>query len=108
MFYRLNVVRIHLPPLRERREDIRLLVNYFLQQFTKSRAIPGKVTKISTEALKILDKSPWPGNVRELENVIERAAVVARGDSILPKDTAFRGARSALDDCAAGRSGLCY
>ena len=86
LYYRLNVVRIHLPPLRDRPEDIRLLVDYFLQQFTKSRAIPGKVTKISTEALKILDKSPWPGNVRELENVIERAAVVARGDSILPKD----------------------
>ncbi len=86
LYYRLNVVRIHLPPLRERPEDIRLLVDYFLQQFTKSGAIPGKVTKISTEALKILDKSPWQGNVRELENVIERAAVVARGDSILPKD----------------------
>jgi nitrogen regulation protein NR(I) len=86
LFYRLNVVRIHLPPLRERPEDIRLLVDYFLQQFLKSGTIPGKVTKISTEALKILDKSPWPGNVRELENVIERAAVVARGDSILPKD----------------------
>jgi nitrogen regulation protein NR(I) len=86
LFYRLNVVRIHLPPLRERPEDIRLLVDYFLQQFTKSGSVPGKVTKISTEALKILDKSPWPGNVRELENVIERAAVVARGDSILPKD----------------------
>jgi nitrogen regulation protein NR(I) len=86
LFYRLNVVRIHLPPLRERPEDIRLLVDYFLQQFTKSGSVPGKVTKISTEALKILDKSTWPGNVRELENVIERAAVVARGDSILPKD----------------------
>jgi len=86
LFYRLNVVRIHLPPLRERPEDIRLLVDYFLQQFLKSGTTPGKVTKISTEALKILDKSPWPGNVRELENVIERAAVVARGDSILPKD----------------------
>ncbi len=86
LYYRLNVVRIHLPPLRERPEDIRLLVDYFLQQFLKSGTLPGKVTKISTEALRILDKSPWPGNVRELENVIERAAVVARGDSILPKD----------------------
>jgi two-component system nitrogen regulation response regulator GlnG len=80
------VVRIHLPPLRERREDVRLLVHYFLQRLAKSGTTPGRVTKISSEALKILDRSPWPGNVRELENVIERSAVVARGDSILPKD----------------------
>jgi two-component system nitrogen regulation response regulator GlnG len=86
LYYRLNVVRIHLPPLRERREDVRLLVHYFLQRFAKSGTNAGRVTKISSEALKILDRSPWPGNVRELENVIERSAVVARGDSILPKD----------------------
>jgi nitrogen regulation protein NR(I) len=86
LYYRLNVVRIHLPPLRDRREDIRLLVDYFLQRLTKSGGLPGKVTRISSEALKILDRLPWPGNVRELENAIERAAVVARGDSILPKD----------------------
>jgi two-component system nitrogen regulation response regulator GlnG len=86
LYYRLNVVRVHLPPLRERRDDVRLLVDYFLQRLVKSGTIAGKVTKISTEALKILDQSSWPGNVRELENVIERAAVVARGDSILPKD----------------------
>ena len=86
LYYRLNVVRIHLPPLRERPDDIPLLVDYFLQRLVKSGTIPGKIMKISTEALKILEKSSWPGNVRELENVIERSAVVARGDSILPKD----------------------
>ncbi len=86
LYYRLNVVRVHLPPLRERRDDVRLLVDYFLQRLVKSGTIAGKVTKISTEALRILDRSSWPGNVRELENVIERSAVVARGDSILPKD----------------------
>ena len=86
LYYRLNVVRIHLPPLRERREDVRLLVDYFLQRLAKSGTSSGRVMKISPEALKILDRSPWPGNVRELENVIERSAVVARGDSILPKD----------------------
>ncbi|HTS19422.1 MAG TPA: sigma-54 dependent transcriptional regulator [Verrucomicrobiae bacterium] len=86
LYYRLNVVRIHLPPLRERKEDVRLLVHYFLQRLVKSGTGGGRVTKISSEALKILERSPWPGNVRELENVIERSAVVARGDSILPKD----------------------
>ena len=86
LYYRLNVVRIHLPPVRERPEDIPLLVDYFLQRLVKSGTIPGKVTRISADALKILEQSTWPGNVRELENVIERAAVVARGDSILPKD----------------------
>jgi two-component system nitrogen regulation response regulator GlnG len=86
LYYRLNVVRIHLPPLRERREDVRLLVQYFLQRLAKSGTVGGRVMKISAEALKILERSPWPGNVRELENVIERSAVVARGDSILPKD----------------------
>jgi nitrogen regulation protein NR(I) len=86
LYYRLNVVRIHLPPLRERREDVPLLADYFLQRLAKSSAIAGKVTRISGDALAILKQSSWPGNVRELENAIERAAVVARGDSILPKD----------------------
>jgi nitrogen regulation protein NR(I) len=107
LYYRLNVVRIHLPPLRERREDIPLLVDYFLQRLTKSETIPGKVTKISADALKILEHLTWPGNVRELENVIERAAVVARGDSILPKDLPgdVREPRAVIvppDDLAAG------
>ncbi len=86
LYYRLNVVRIHLPPLRERPDDIPLLVDYFLQRLASSGKSPGKVTKISSDALKILKQSSWPGNVRELENVIERAAVVARSDSILPND----------------------
>jgi DNA-binding NtrC family response regulator len=72
--------------LRERTDDVPLLVDYFLQRLAKSGTIPGKITKISAAALKILEQSAWPGNVRELENAIERAAVVARGDSILPKD----------------------
>ncbi len=86
LYYRLNVVRTHLPPLRERREDIRMLVDYFLQKLARAGTLSSKSIKISPETLKILEKSAWPGNVRELENVIERAAVVARGDSILPKD----------------------
>jgi nitrogen regulation protein NR(I) len=86
LFYRLNVVRIHLPPLRERPDDIPLLVDYFLQRLMKSGRTSGKVPRISTDALKTLQQASWPGNVRELENVIERSAVVTRADSILPTD----------------------
>lgn len=84
LFYRLNVVRIQLPSLRERREDIELLVNYFLQKFAqKSNQRPRSV---SSETLSILKSYPWPGNVRELENVIHRALVVSKGEMVLPAD----------------------
>ncbi len=82
LFYRLNVVRIAIPPLRERREDIRLLVNYFLKKFAKEQAVVPR--SIAPAALKALEKYHWPGNVRELENVIRRALVVAKGEVILP------------------------
>jgi nitrogen regulation protein NR(I) len=84
LFYRLNVVRIPIPPLRERAEDVRLLVNYFLSKFAKERQGPPK--SISSSVIKMLEKYHWPGNVRELENVIHRAVVVAKGDVILPVD----------------------
>jgi two-component system nitrogen regulation response regulator GlnG len=84
LFYRLNVVRIHMPALRERRDDTRLLVNYFLKKFAKDQQAPPK--SIAPAALKSLEKYHWPGNVRELENVIRRALVVAKGDAILPGD----------------------
>src|SRR3974390_2891708 len=84
LFYRLNVVRVHVPPLRERREDIRLLVNYFLKTFAKDQ--PGRPKSIAPSALKSLDKYHWPGNVRELENVIRRALVMAKGEAILSTD----------------------
>ncbi len=84
LFYRLNVVRVHLPPLRERREDVRLLVNYFLKKFSRDQQRPTK--SISTSAIKALEQYHWPGNVRELENVIQRALVVTKGDAILPGD----------------------
>ncbi len=79
LYYRLNVVRIHLPPLRERREDVPVLVDYFIQ---KSK----KVQSIAPAALALLQKHPWPGNVRELENAIQRAIVVAHGDCIYLED----------------------
>src|SRR6185369_8351443 len=80
LFYRLNVVRIHIPPLRDRREDIVLLVNYFLKKFGKEQQHAPK--SIAPSAIKTLEKYHWPGNVRELENVIRRALVVAKGDAI--------------------------
>jgi two-component system nitrogen regulation response regulator GlnG len=84
LFYRLNVVRIHIPPLRERREDVRLLVNYFLKRFGREQQTSPK--SISTGVIKALEQYHWPGNVRELENVIRRALVVAKGDAILLSD----------------------
>jgi transcriptional regulator with GAF, ATPase, and Fis domain len=83
LFYRLNVVRIPIPPLRERTGDIPLLVNYFLKKF----AGPSKAPKsIARDALRALEQFTWPGNVRELENAIRRALVVAKGDVILAAD----------------------
>src|SRR5215469_6582073 len=84
LFYRLNVVRIHIPPLRERREDIRLLVNYFLNKFAKDQTGPPR--SIAPVVLKALEKYHWPGNVRELENVVRRGLVMAKGEAILLTD----------------------
>lgn len=84
LFYRLNVFPVHIPPLRERPEDIGLITQFFL-----SRLAPelGKSSvKISEEALKLLESYSWPGNVRELENVLERAAILCSNDSIQAQD----------------------
>jgi DNA-binding NtrC family response regulator len=84
LFYRLNVVRVHLPPLRQRREDIRLLAEYFLKKIATQKHLP-ELT-LSAEALKLMEEHAWPGNVRELENTIQRACVLATSDVLLPKD----------------------
>jgi two-component system nitrogen regulation response regulator GlnG len=84
LFYRLNVVRIHLPPLRERREDIPLLVNYFLKRIAREQQREPK--SIAAAAIKALEKYHWPGNVRELENVLRRAHVIAKSQALLPAD----------------------
>ena len=84
LYYRLNVVRVKLPPLRERVEDIPQIVDFFLQSLAKTKKT--KVRRISPEALAVLCRHGWPGNVRELENVVYRSAVIAQGDAILPKD----------------------
>ena len=82
LFYRLNVIPLHLPPLRERREDIPLLAEYFLQRFAEVRdRTPPRLTP---EALTALQEYDWPGNVRELENAIERAMVLSDGGDITP------------------------
>ncbi|MHB8535802.1 MAG: sigma-54-dependent transcriptional regulator [Sulfuricaulis sp.] len=84
LYYRLNVVRIQLPPLRERMEDVPLLAEHFLRVFGEKtgRALQG----IDRGAMNALTEYPWPGNVRELANVIERAAVMAGGDRIMAVD----------------------
>jgi two-component system response regulator PilR (NtrC family) len=74
LFYRLNVISVHLPPLRERHEDIPLLVRHFLDKFAAAAGVEPK--DISPEALSLLERYSWPGNVRELENVIERAVTL--------------------------------
>jgi DNA-binding NtrC family response regulator len=82
LFYRLNVITIDLPPLRQRREDIPLLVDHFLKKYSEENERPRR--RMSTEALRPLVTYPWPGNVRELENVIERAVVLSSGTEISP------------------------
>jgi two-component system nitrogen regulation response regulator GlnG len=84
LFYRLNVVVIHLPPLRDRREDIPLLVEHFLKQFAAGQG-GGEPKVCSGEALERLLQRRWPGNVRELENVVNRACVQAPASLILPE-----------------------
>ncbi len=83
LYYRLNVFPIHIPPLRERKEDIPLLANNFLQKYNKKRKIP--VTQIERETMSLLMSYDWPGNVRELENAIERALILEDGATLLPR-----------------------
>jgi DNA-binding NtrC family response regulator len=87
LYYRLNVISIHLPPLRERREDIPLLIDFFLKKYSKTNQKP--ISDISLEARTILLRYPFPGNVRELENIIERAVVLCRSEIITTQDLPF-------------------
>jgi len=84
LFYRLNVIPIHIPPLKERREDIPLLIEHFVEKYNREngKAIAG----VSQRALKLLVNYHWPGNVRELENMIERAVVTGRSDTLTDAD----------------------
>ncbi len=84
LYYRLNVVRIKMPPLRDRTDDIPQIVDFCLQNLVKERKT--RVSKVSPEAIEVMLNYSWPGNVRELENVVYRSVVIAQGDAILPKD----------------------
>jgi two-component system, NtrC family, response regulator PilR len=82
LFYRINVIPIALPPLRDRREDIPLLADHFLAKYTE---LMGKaITAIARQTLELLQQYDWPGNIRELENVMERAVALERTPAILP------------------------
>jgi len=83
LYYRLNVIPIHMPPLRERLEDIPLLVAHFVARVTKD--VGKSVKGISPESLAILERYHWPGNIRELENIVERAIVLGSGDFLSPE-----------------------
>jgi len=103
LYYRLNVIEIRLPPLRDRRDDIPLLVENFLHKCAKANRKP--LQGISESSLALLIDYSWPGNVRELENIIERAVTLARGEKIMPEDLpatvqGSRGDRRVLDDAA--------
>jgi formate hydrogenlyase transcriptional activator len=79
LFYRLNVFPVHVPPLRNRKEDIPMLVEYFVKRFAEK--VGKKISKIDKNTLKLCQSYPWPGNVRELQNIIERSVVLCTGDT---------------------------
>jgi two-component system NtrC family response regulator len=87
LYYRLNVIAVRLPPLRERREDIPLLIDYFLKKYSKQNQ--KSISDISRETRALLLHYSYPGNVRELENIIERAVILSRGDLVTTQDLPF-------------------
>ena len=88
LYYRLNVFTIVVPPLRERKSDIPLMANYFLEKY--ARSIGKQIACISSNAMDVLVRYDWPGNVRELENAVERAMVVGKPPALLPEDLPFQ------------------
>jgi DNA-binding NtrC family response regulator len=80
LFYRLNVVSVEMPPLRDRKDDIPALADFFVKRFTSE--LKKRIDGMNPEALKVLMRHNWPGNIRELENVVERAVLLADGASI--------------------------
>src|SRR6202035_5223550 len=104
LYYRLSVIPIQLPPLRERRDDIPLLARAFLERFRKSMEIP--IEGISPEAMHLLEAYDWPGNVRELENTMERSVALETGNlisvAVLPEKVSRQGNEPGQMPAAAG------
>jgi two-component system response regulator HydG len=94
LFYRLSVVPIHLPPLRDRKDDIPLLVDHFLRKYNKRSK--KNIEGVDPKAMKPLMEYHWPGNIRELENTIERAVVLVREDHIGIEDLIYHGIGTSL------------
>jgi two-component system, NtrC family, response regulator HydG len=94
LFYRLNVFRVHVPPLRERREDIPLLVDHFLKKY--AAAMNRRINRVTPAAMALLQHYDWPGNIRELENAIERALVVASEPELREEDFSLRAPRPSM------------
>lgn len=102
LLYRLNVITLHLPPLRDRKEDIPLLVDYFLKKRVRGK----EAIRIDPKALELLTKYDWPGNIRELENVIERAAILCHNNVIRVDDLALPiGMRPVVEQATGGTDG---
>jgi DNA-binding NtrC family response regulator len=101
LFYRLNVFRIELPPLRERRDDIPVLVGHFVQKF--SLAMNKRITRVAPAAMNQLQQQPWVGNVRELENAVERAMVVGQEPELKEQDFIFKPQNLANGASGAGK-----
>ena len=93
LYYRLNVIPIRIPPLRDRAADIPLLVAHFLQEFSKKKKKPAK--RLSSRAMELLIRYPWPGNVRELENLMERLVILTEGEVVEVEDLPQRFRESA-------------
>jgi DNA-binding NtrC family response regulator len=100
IYYRLNVVQIHMPPLRERRGDIRMVAEYFLGVFQQERGCSH--LRISESAMQKMVEYEWPGNIRELRNALERAVVMGNGKEILTEDLPISGARPSQNTMEVG------
>jgi formate hydrogenlyase transcriptional activator len=98
LYYRLNVFPITVPPLRERRDDIPLLVRYFVQQY--ARRMNRRITSIPSDAMQALTRYQWPGNIRELQNFIERAVIVSPGPTLQAPVRELKGPKGAASAAA--------
>ncbi|MET0154798.1 MAG: sigma-54 dependent transcriptional regulator [Rickettsiales bacterium] len=101
LYYRLNVIHLRIPPLREREEDVPLLADYFLARYAAMNG--SRVNRFSDEARAKLAAHAWPGNVRELENTIHRAVLLASGTDVRPEDVVFAGPGAALNESLSHR-----